>query len=153
MGNLIISDREIVAQDAWGDEIPDWIMTLIRECDGSSQNKVATRLGISAAAVSQVIRKSYQGSYDNVAMRVREIYMSGDIECPAIGEIASEICLHWRDEIRRGTSSDPQRVLMTRFCRKCPRNAPKSSGARDIATPETDVKLVFKSRRFADAKS
>ncbi|NRB19986.1 MAG: hypothetical protein HRU33_21170, partial [Rhodobacteraceae bacterium] len=96
-------------------------MTLVRECDGSSQNKVATRLGISAAAVSQVIRKSYLGSYDNVAMRVREIYISGDIECPAIGEISSEICLHWRDEIRKGTSAGPQRILMTRFCRKCPR--------------------------------
>jgi hypothetical protein len=153
MGNLLISDREIVAQDAWGDAVPDWIMTLVSECDGSSQNKVATRLGISAAAVSQVIRKSYLGSYDNVAMRVREIYISGDIECPAIGEIASEICLHWRDEIRRGTSTDPQRILMTRFCRKCPRNAPKSSGAKDTATPEAEAKLVFKSRRFARAQS
>jgi hypothetical protein len=151
MGNLVISDREIVAQDAWGNEVPDWIMTLVSECDGSSQNKVATRLGISAAAVSQVIRKSYLGSYDNVAMRVREIYISGDIECPAIGEIASEICLHWRDEIRRGTSTDPQRILMTRFCRKCSRNDPKTSGAKDKTVPE--AKLVFKSRRFADAKS
>ena len=133
MGNLLISDREIVAQDAWGDDIPNWVMTLVRECDGSSQNKVATRLGISAAAVSQVIRKSYLGSYDNVAMRVREIYISGDIECPAIGEIASEICLHWRDEIRRGTSTDPQRILMTRFCRKCPRNGPKPNGAKDLS--------------------
>lgn len=151
MGKLIVSDREIVAQDAWGEDVPDWIMTLVRECDGSSQNKVATRLGISAAVVSQVIRKSYQGNYDNVAMRVREIYLSGDIECPAIGEIASEICLHWRDEIRRGTSTDPQRILMTRFCRKCPRNDPKTSTAKDTTVPE--AKLVFKSRRFVDAKS
>ncbi|MVO18262.1 hypothetical protein [Parasedimentitalea huanghaiensis] len=145
MGNLVISDREIVAQDAWGDDVPDWIMTLVKECDGSSQNKVATRLGISAAAVSQVIRKSYQGSYDNVAMRVREIYIGGNVDCPAIGAIASEICLHWRDEIRRGTSTDPQRILMTRFCRKCPRSQP---GA-DISAPEAspEAKLVFKSRR------
>lgn len=131
---------------------PMYERRLVKECDGSSQNKVATRLGISAAAVSQVIRKSYLGSYDNVAMRVREIYMDGDIDCPAIGEIASEICLHWRDEIRRGTSSDPQRVLMTRFCRKCPRNMPRSTKAETPA-PEADVKLVFKSRRFADAQS
>ena len=153
MGNHLISDREIVAQDAWGEEIPDWIMTLVKECDGSSQNKVATRLGISAAAVSQLIRKSYQGNYDNVAMRVREIYISGDIECPAIGEISSEICLHWRDEIRKGTSSDPQRVLMTRFCRKCPRNMPRTNKAAETAAPEIEFKLVFKSRRAADAES
>ena len=153
MGNPIISDREIAAQDAWGDDVPDWIMTLISECDGSSQNKVATRLGISAAVVSQVIRKSYQGSYDNIAMRVREIYMSGDIECPAIGEIASEICLHWRDEIRRGTSTDPQRILMTRCCRKCPRNMPKSTKAAEAPAPEPEVKLFFKSRRPAHAQS
>ncbi|PCJ04163.1 MAG: hypothetical protein COB16_19375 [Rhodobacteraceae bacterium] len=153
MGNLVISDREIVAQDAWGETVPDWIMTLVRECDGSSQNKVATRLGISAAVVSQAIRQSYQGNYDNIAMRVREIYMSGDIECPAIGVIASEICLHWRDEIRRGTSTDPQRILMTRFCRKCPRNRPNTNRAAETPAPDTEFKLVFKSRRSANAKS
>ncbi|WIY25004.1 hypothetical protein [Parasedimentitalea psychrophila] len=151
MGNHLISDREIVAQDAWGDDVPDWIMTLVRECDGSSQNKVATRLGISAAAVSQVIRKSYMGSYDNVAMRVREIYISGDIECPAIGEISSEVCLHWRDEIRKGTSAGPQRILMTRFCRKCPRNMPRSNKAVETPTPEIDFKPVFKTRRLPRA--
>jgi len=153
MGSLVISDREIVAQDAWDETVPDWIMTLVKECDGSSQNKVATRLGISAAAVSQVIRKSYQGSYDNVAMRVREIYMTGDIECPAIGTIASEICLHWRDEIRKGTSAGPQRILMTRFCRKCPRNMPGSNNAAEPTAPEPEVKLFFKSRRSAHAIS
>lgn len=153
MGNLIISDREIVAQDAWGADLPDWIMILVRECDASSQNKVAARVGISAAVVSQVIRKSYPGSYDNISMRIREIYMSGDIECPAIGTIASEVCLHWRDEIRRGTSSDPQRILMTRFCRKCPRNMPKSIKAAEPFAPEPEFKLVFKSRRHADAQS
>ncbi|NRB20346.1 MAG: hypothetical protein HRU33_23110 [Rhodobacteraceae bacterium] len=153
MGNHLISDREIVAQDAWGEDVPDWIMTLVKECDGSSQNKVATRLGISAAAVSQVIRKCYLGSYDNVAMRVREIYISGDIECPAIGVISSEICLHWRDEIRKGSSAGPQRILMTRFCRKCPRNMPGSSKAAQTPAPDTEFKLIFTSRRFSNAKS
>jgi len=153
MGNLVISDREIVGQDAWGEDLPDWITTLIGECDGSSQNKVATRLGISAAVVSQVIRKSYQGNYDNIAMRVREIYMSGDIECPAIGVIASEVCLHWRDEIRKGTSAGPQRILMTRFCRKCPRNMPGSNKATEPPAPDAEFKLVFKSRRSANAQS
>lgn len=152
MGNLVTSDREIVAEDAWGESLPDWITTLIRECDGSSQNKVATRLGISAAVVSQVIRKSYQGNYDNVSVRVRDIYMSGDIECPAIGVISSEICLHWRDEIRRGTSSDPQRILMTRFCRKCPRNMPGSAKEAEPLAPDTEFKLVFKSRRHSNAQ-
>lgn len=83
-----------MVQDAWANDVPDWVMTLVKECYGCSQNKVAYRFGISAAAVSQVIRRSYQGNYDNVAMRVREIYVSSDIVCPAIGEIASEICLH-----------------------------------------------------------
>ena len=45
MGNHLISDREIVAQDVWGEDVPDWIMPLVRECNGSSQNKVATHLG------------------------------------------------------------------------------------------------------------
>jgi len=153
MGNRLSSDRKIVAQDAWGDDLPEWIAVLVRECDCSSQNKVANRLNLSAATVSQVIRKCYLGSYDNVLERVQEIYLNDDVECPPLGLITSEVCLFWRDEVRNGTSIDPMRTLLTRFCRKCPRNVPKSTKAAEPTAPEPEVKLFFKSRRSANAPS
>lgn len=48
------------AAKAWGDAMPDWVAALARECAATSQNKVAARLGRSAALVSQVLRNNYK---------------------------------------------------------------------------------------------
>ena len=53
-----MSARE-TARAAWGAAIPDWIETLARECDLTSQNQVARRLGRSASLVSNVLRNKY----------------------------------------------------------------------------------------------
>ena len=46
-----------IAREAWGDSLPGWVERLARECEASTQNKVATRLGRSASLVSAVLRK------------------------------------------------------------------------------------------------
>lgn len=118
-----MSDRMELARAAWGD-VPDWIAALVRACDarGSSQNKVAQRLGYTGAVVSQVIRRRYPARLAVIEDRVRAIYLGGDVGCPALGFIGSESCLQWRDRSRALTSANPAVVRMFRACAVCPRN-------------------------------
>lgn len=116
-----MSDRMNVALDAWT-EAPEWIIALVRACDETSQNKVAQRVGITASTVSQAIRKSYKGNLNNIEARVRAVYLSGDVACPALGSITGEVCMKWRDKSRVLQSSTPNRVRMFRACRRCPLN-------------------------------
>lgn len=117
------SDRLIVAQDAWGEDLPDWVRTLVAECDQTSQSKVAARLQISSSVVSQTIRKAYPGNLQKVEQVIRETFMNEPVECPALRKaIASEACLSWRREAEQLKPSSPMMVRMFRACRRCPLN-------------------------------
>ncbi|MGR3433519.1 MAG: hypothetical protein ACU0CO_01320 [Shimia sp.] len=115
-----MSERMDIAVAAWGTP-PDWIVALVRACDETSQNRCAVRLGFSAAVISQTIRRTYAGQYDNVEKRVRAILLSVEIACPAIGPISSADCLRWQDEAETLTSGSPVRVRMFKACRACAR--------------------------------
>lgn len=118
-----MSNRMIVARDAWGHDLPDWIAALVLACDapGSSQNKVAARLGISAAVVSQTLRNDYAGNMGRIEARVRSVYLDDNVNCPALGSISAEACMSWRDRSKVLSSAAPNRVRMFRACRACPR--------------------------------
>lgn len=118
-----MSDRMDVAREGWGGAVPDWVEALVKACDQSSQTKVARRVGYTAAVVSQVIRNSYPARREAIEDRVRAIYLDGLIDCPALGELSAEACLHWRDRANKLTSSSPAIVRMFRACSKCPRHA------------------------------
>lgn len=117
-----MTDRWSIVHAAWGQDCPDWIAALVQECDGSSQNKVAARLGITASTVSQTLRNSYPGNMASIEARVRAALLSSDVKCPALGSISGEACLRWRDRAAHLTSTIPLRVQMFRACRKCPNN-------------------------------
>ena len=55
-----------IARLNWGDDMPQWIADLARECEATSQNKVAQRLGRSAALISQLLRAKYPGDLEAV---------------------------------------------------------------------------------------
>lgn len=117
-----MSDRMIVAKDAWGEELPDWVETLVRECDQSSQNQVAGKLKVSGTVVSQTIRNVYPGSMTTVEQLVRDVFMNAPIHCPALKkEIPSATCLDYRRRAETWTHSNPFRVRMQRACRACPK--------------------------------
>ena len=124
-----MSNRLIIAQDAWGESVPDWIEVLIRECDQTSQNQVAKQLDISAAAVSQSIRNSYAGNLSRIESIVRDTYMNAPVGCPALGgKVESPTCLKWRRRAEELTSSSPMRVMMFNACRACPRYRSQAEG-------------------------
>ena len=110
------------ARAAWGDPLPDWIEALARECEQTSQNRAAERLGRSAALVSGALRRSYRGDMAAVEDRVRAVLMAGVVACPALGEITAADCLSWRDKAADFRSTNMQRVRMFRACRGCARN-------------------------------
>jgi len=107
------------ARAAWGDELPDWVRVLAEACAAESQSRVAKRMGYSAAAVTQVLRRSYAGRTDRLEQAVRDTLM-GDaaVACPVLGEITREHCLE--EQAKPFTASSRTRVMLARTCPTCP---------------------------------
>ena len=104
-----------------GAKEPDWIAVLRAECEreGSSQGKVAKRLGRSGAVINQVLRGSYKGDLAGIEARVRGEFMKGIVTCPVLGTISSRDC---QDHQQRPFSAASWlRVAIYRACRAgCP---------------------------------
>lgn len=115
-----MSARMDRAREGWGTPPPEWVEALVAACDATSQGKVAKRLGVSTTLVSQAISNSYQAPLDGTEMRVRAIYLTGDVTCPGLGTITSEECLRQRDTVRAGGPTNPLRARMRRECTRCP---------------------------------
>lgn len=110
-----------IARAAWGAELPDWVEAMAAACDDSSQNAVAKRLELSAAAVSTVIKRTYQArDYSNIEQVVRGVLMAETLDCPALGELQKDKCLRWRKRAKEPVPSNPLRRRMYRACRRCP---------------------------------
>ncbi len=106
---------------AWGAECPDWVMTLAHACIETSQNKVAARIGRSAALVSQVLRAKYPGDLGAVEELVRGHFERAVVDCPALGFLPTHECRMWRERARTFVNSNSLRVQMYRACQRCPR--------------------------------
>lgn len=117
-----MSDRMVLALDGWGEELPDWVEALVKECDQSSQKKVAAQLQISGTVISQSIRNVYPGNLEMVEQLVRDTFMNAPVHCPALKtEISSAACLDHRRRAEVWSHSNPFRVRMQRACRACPK--------------------------------
>lgn len=117
-----------IACAAWGDNIPDWVKGLARECEASSQNKVAQRMNRSASLISAVLRNKYKGSLESVEEVYRGVFEKAVIECPALGTIPANDCRDWQRKAMRFNSNNAFRVRMFRACNACARFKGKSNG-------------------------
>ncbi|MCA3486520.1 MAG: hypothetical protein IOC84_04465 [Rhodobacter sp.] len=111
-----------VARTAWAGSLPDWVEALALECGRTSQNKVAERLGRSAAMVSQILRNKYPGDLTGFEERFRGVFQAQALECPALGLIPSHECQDWRVKSRVFAVGNPLRRRMFLVCPACPRN-------------------------------
>jgi len=111
-----------VARTAWAGSLPDWGEALALECGRTSQNRVAERLGRSAAMVSQILRNKYPGDLTGFEERFRGVFQAQALECPALGLIPSHECQDWRVKAKVFTAGNPLRTRMFRACAACPRN-------------------------------
>jgi len=110
-----------IAAVAWGDDMPLWVRRLAEECAGSSQNRVARRLGVSGSLISALLRAKYAGSIANVRDLVEGHLMDGSVACPGLGQIRSHECTEWRRKAGNFVASNTLRVRMYRACRNCPK--------------------------------
>lgn len=110
------------ALDGWGAAPPDWIIVLAQACANTSQNRVAMRLSRSASLVSAVLARRYSGDMGAVEDRVRGVFMSAEVDCPALGQTPRNICQDWQKKSRTFSSMNSARVQMFRACRRCPIN-------------------------------
>lgn len=120
---------EARARAAWG-EPPLWVLALAAACDASdsSQAKVAGRIGYSKAVVSQVLKRSYNGSLNAVEVAVRGALMRHTVGCPVLGEILGSECLtQQRSEF---DGANHLSVSLYRACRAgCPNACPQGGAA------------------------
>lgn len=107
---------------AWGEDAPDWIVALAEACALSSQNKVAARIGRSAAVVSQLLARRYPGDLDGAEARIRGVFMNGRVTCPELGQMSSKECQDWQAKARNFGNANMLRVRMFRACNRCPLN-------------------------------
>lgn len=104
------------------DPLPDWLEALALECDRTSQNKTAQRLGYTAGALSAVLRGKYQASTEAFEQTVRGELMRETVPCPALGEIGKQTCLKWRRQSREFRNGNSRDVMMYRACHRCALN-------------------------------
>ncbi|MFI0477428.1 hypothetical protein [Paracoccus jiaweipingae] len=109
------------ARAAWGDQLPEWVEALARECANTSQNRVAARLGRSAALVSQVLRAKYSGDLAAVEERFNGVFCAATTDCPELGLIPAQQCQDWQRQARRFVNVNAVRVRMFRACNACPK--------------------------------
>ena len=98
---------------------PKWLSVLIEQTKQHGQQSVATELGISKTAVSQLVNDKYLGSMERMQKLVEGAYMNQVVNCPILGEISLHDCdKHQRNTI---TSGNPQRLRIYKACRSgCP---------------------------------
>ena len=108
------------AQEAWGENMPDWIEVLAQACDATSQNQVARRIERSAALVSNVLAQKYTGDMAAVEDLVRGVFMKQTVTCPVLGELGLQTCRKWRGRAGRFQNVNSQYVTMYRACIRCP---------------------------------
>lgn len=95
--------------------MPDWVGVLAGECAALSATAVAGRIGYSVAVVSAVVRGNYKGDLGAVEARVRGAYMGEIVDCPVLGEIARDRCMH--EQGRRFAATSALRTKLYRACR------------------------------------
>ncbi len=98
---------------------PDAMQMLRDKVKEHGQAEVARRLGISAAAVSQILSGKYQAAPDAILGRVIEVFGGISIDCPVLGEIPLSQCADERKKAFAATSH--QRVALWKACQKCER--------------------------------
>lgn len=100
------------------DAEPDWIAVLRAEADRTSRAKAGRRIGYKATTVSQILSGTYTARPDAIQKAVEGALMSGTLDCPVLGTIATDQCLTFQK--RPLASAHPARVKLARTCPGCP---------------------------------
>ena len=96
-----------------------WLEILKREVLNQGMTKVAEKLGVSKATVSQVVNGKYKASTKTIQVRVEGAFMASVVECPILGEIPVNKCLEHQN--KKFAATNHIRVALFKACRNgCP---------------------------------
>lgn len=109
------------ATACWGTALPDWVETLARWADQSSQAAVGREINYSDGVVNAVIRNRYTGDLEAVEKAVRGRFMRETVACPVLGDIGAHICLEHQKRAKTFSAGSSMRVALARACKGgCP---------------------------------
>ena len=120
------------ARAAWGDALPEWVLVLAQECEATSQNKAAAKIGRSAAVVSTLLGAKYPGDLAAIEELVRGALMREVVQCPVLGDLPKNECAHWRKRAKDFAGTNALNVRMYRSCNRCDLNKPKGDAAHAV---------------------
>ena len=109
------------ALSLWGDGMPTWVLRLAEECDRTTQGAVASRIGRSASALSQVLGNRYPGDMEAFEETVIRVLGGNKLDRPELGPIEDAVCGEWRAQARNFAATNPERVRMYWACQSCRR--------------------------------
>ena len=95
----------------------DWISALARECEATSQGKVAKRLGVSPAMINQALKGAYRGNLARLEERVRGEFLQKTVTCPVLAEISTRRCQD--EQAQPFSTSSRLAVALHRACQSC----------------------------------
>lgn len=98
----------------------DAMKLLTQKVNEVGQAEVARRLGISAAAICQIMSGKYNAAPDTILRRVVEVFGGLFVDCPVLGEMPLSRCA---DERKKPfTTANHQAVALWRACQNCEQN-------------------------------
>jgi hypothetical protein len=96
---------------------------LRQQVESKTAAAVARELGISGAALSQVLNDKYPASTDNIERKVMALYgsPSGLVTCPELGGIAPEVCAGNFGRAKKIglRAGNPATMKLHKRCQKC----------------------------------
>lgn len=103
----------------WGDPLPDWVALLVDQVEqGRTQEQIGGVIGYSGSAVSMAIRNVYRGGdIERFADAVRGAYQGATVDCPVLGELEMNACLHHQRQ--KYSHTNHMRVRLYKACRRC----------------------------------
>lgn len=93
-----------------------WVDHLRATCAAHGQDAVAQRIGYSAPAICQVLAGKYRASTAKIEAAYRGAYMAATVDCPVLGDIATDRCVR----SQRSTAADPVSRALRLACPVCP---------------------------------
>jgi hypothetical protein len=112
------------AREAWGDNLPDWVLLLAEHADEHTATVTAKKLGYSSSIITMVTGNKYNASLRLIEETVRGALQGVTVMCPVFGELRRDICL--ADQKRPFTPSSAARVQQYHACRSTRRPCPHS---------------------------
>lgn len=92
-----------------------WLDELRRQVEASSLKVVASKLGISKTAVSQLVNGKYPGNMGNMKTLVEGVFMGYTVNCPILGEIPKHKCAAHQNT--KDPGNRPQAIQLWKACR------------------------------------